>query len=500
MEKMFCPHCGKEIEPLAFCPYCGAKLPAIAEPAAEPETLPAEETTAPVEEASAPIAEPPATAEKAAPAPEASAEPDDNPPAEEPASNPADTAAGASAGNPAPAYSYPAYNQPDADKQNRKRKKLFAGIGAIVGLLVLISIISSIQKNAMPENEKTAVKELVSQIDALPGQISEQDEKTLLSLNKTYAAMNEDQQKKVKNYKKLVKAGDSLNAAKIKTVEDAIAAIGTVSLDSGDAIKKANSAYEDLPDDLKKQVKSYAALTQAQSDYNQLRADKVSEMIDGLGEIMLSSESKLNEIKKEYDALSADAQKLVANYGSYEAAVKKLDDLKKAEKARKEAERLKKFKAALSGLETESDAIKGYTWYYPTSFPDYADTRCYFLPYICTDTKTGEFVAVRVRANYTGSSWIFWKKLTINIDGENHYINASYFDVERDNAHGDVWEYYDYNGTYDMDLLRQIASSKKTIVRFEGDQYKKDIEISATDKEGIRKIVAAYDAYNADSI
>ena len=83
MEKMFCPQCGKEIEPLAFCPHCGAKLPAIAEPAAEPETLPAEETTAPASEAPAQVEVPapaqvdtpaPSPVEAPAPAPEAPAD------------------------------------------------------------------------------------------------------------------------------------------------------------------------------------------------------------------------------------------------------------------------------------------------------------------------------------------------------------------------------------------------------------------------------------------
>ncbi|MBQ6268404.1 MAG: hypothetical protein IJK64_11625 [Clostridia bacterium] len=507
MDKMFCPHCGKEIEALAFCPHYGAKLATTAEPT-ETEALPAEETTTQASEAPAPV-EGPAPVEAPTPAPEteAAATPEEAAAPEAPAQQrptPEQIAAPAPsappAGNPVPTYSYPAYHQPDADRQNKKRKRLFAGIGVIIGFLVLIFVISSAHKNALPDNEKAAVNELVSKIDALPNQISVDDEKTILSLSQVYSGMNEDQQKKVKNYKKLEKAGASLNSAKIKKVEDAIAAIGTVTLDSGELIKKATSAYQGLPDELKDQVRSYAALTQAQSDYNKLCANKVSGLIDGLGEITLSSETKLNEIKKEYAALSEDSKKLVTNYSKYEAAVKKLNELEAAEKKRLKEERLKKFKAALSGFRAHKDDIKGYTWYYPTSFPEYIDTRCYFLPYICTDSKTGEFVALRIKADYTGSSWLFWKKLTINIDGENHYITANYFDVERDNAHGDVWEYYDFSGTIYVDLLRDIAKSKKTIVRFEGDQYYKDVEISAADKDGIKKILAAYDAYNADSI
>ena len=116
------------------------------------------------------------------------------------------------------------------------------------------------------------------------------------------------------------------------------------------------------------------------------------------------------------------------------------------------------------------------------------------MPYICTNLKTGEFVSLRIQANYTGDDWLFWEKLTINIDGENTYKNANYSDINRDNDYGDVWETYDYNATdLDVELLRKIVQSKKTIVRFEGKHYYKDVEVTAADKQGIKQMLTAYD-------
>ena len=156
---------------------------------------------------------------------------------------------------------------------------------------------------------------------------------------------------------------------------------------------------------------------------------------------------------------------------------------------------MKEFKSALSGFKKTTDSIRGYAWYDVQSMPKYTNIRSYFLPYIATDLKTGEFESLRIKAHYTGDKWLFWKKLTVNVDGENTYIYPpNYSDVKRDNARGDVWETYDFRATdSDIELLRKIAKSKKTIVRFEGDQYYKDVEVTAADKQGIKQMLTAYD-------
>jgi len=46
-------------------------------------------------------------------------------------------------------------------------------------------------------------------------------------------------------------------------------------------------------------------------------------------------------------------------------------------------------------------------------------------------------------------------------------------------------------------MLRTIANSSETIVRFEGDDYYHDITISSSDKEGIAQILTVYDALSA---
>jgi len=52
---------------------------------------------------------------------------------------------------------------------------------------------------------------------------------------------------------------------------------------------------------------------------------------------------------------------------------------------------------------------------------------------------------------------------------------------------------YEFNIDGEQETLKDIANSKKTIVRFEGELYYKDIEISQKEKEGMETIFLAYE-------
>ena len=104
---------------------------------------------------------------------------------------------------------------------------------------------------------------------------------------------------------------------------------------------------------------------------------------------------------------------------------------------------------------------------------------------------------MNIKANYFGDDWVFWKEISVNVDGKNYYLSAKYSDINHDNARGDVWESYDFSELeYDVGMLRAIAKSKKTIVRYEGDHYYRDFVISDSDKQGIKQILKAYDIAN----
>ena len=98
-----------------------------------------------------------------------------------------------------------------------------------------------------------------------------------------------------------------------------------------------------------------------------------------------------------------------------------------------------------------------------------------------------------ILANYFGDDRVFWKTLTIMVDGKRYYKSISSGERNRDSDGDEVWETGDYvASSSDVEMLRAIASSKEAIVRFQGDNYHYDHTIPAKDKTGIAQVLAAY--------
>ena len=108
-----------------------------------------------------------------------------------------------------------------------------------------------------------------------------------------------------------------------------IEGIGNVTLASGDAIQAARKAYDALTETQKALVGNYETLTAAEKTYASLVADRdaakaVTDLIAKLGTVTLDSGDAIQAARKAYDALT-DAQKaLVTNYETLTAARKNL--------------------------------------------------------------------------------------------------------------------------------------------------------------------------------
>ena len=88
-----------------------------------------------------------------------------------------------------------------------------------------------------------------------------------------------------------------------------IAKIGTVTLDSGDAIQAARKAYDALTKTQKALVTNYETLTAAEKTYASLVADRdaakaVTDLIAKIGTVTLNSGDAIQAARKAYDALT----------------------------------------------------------------------------------------------------------------------------------------------------------------------------------------------------
>jgi hypothetical protein len=111
-------------------------------------------------------------------------------------------------------------------------------------------------------------------------------------------------------------------------------------------------------------------------------------------------------------------------------------------------------------------------------------------------------VFLRMMPLYYGDHWIFFTSLKVMADDEIVYEkNFDLNQVHRDNADEDVWEYIDYAaGGSELLALRKIVSSKEATIRFNGDQYRQDHEITRRERDRLKQILSAYESLSHASV
>lgn len=188
-----------------------------------------------------------------------------------------------------------------------------------------------------------------------------------------------------------------------------------------------------------------------------------------------------------------EEEKLKAEEERKQAEVRAAEE-KRKEEAAAEAARQKEAaaaKAAVAKMRTEIDDIKGITWYYDASLPKTylaSNVQVYFGKEDGAASKPW----LRFKVFYYGDDWLFIEKYIFNIDGANYNFVPA--EVERDN-YTTVWEWSDTPmNSYTYSIVRGIADSKVSKVRFEGDKYYKDHEISMKEKNAIANVLKAYES------
>ena len=165
----------------------------------------------------------------------------------------------------------------------------------------------------------------------------------------------------------------------VVAVKELIDAIGEVTLESGDAIDAARTAYDKLPEAKKVLVDNYEKLTAAEEAYTALvdaaAAKAVDDLIDAIGEVTLESGDAIKAARAAYDALTDTQKELVKNYEKLTAAeeaytalvdaaaAKAVDDLIDAigEVTADSGDAIKAARAAYDALtDTQKELVKNY--------------------------------------------------------------------------------------------------------------------------------------------
>lgn len=116
-----------------------------------------------------------------------------------------------------------------------------------------------------------------------------------------------------------IEKSEEIKASNAKDTDNLINEIGTVTIDSGKSITKAEKSYAKLSDDEKKLVKGYDSLLSARKEYDSLvsekeEAESISSEIDKIGDVTIEKKEQIQSVSGRYAALSDFGKSYVKNY------------------------------------------------------------------------------------------------------------------------------------------------------------------------------------------
>ncbi len=366
-------------------------------------------------------------------------------------------------------------------------------------LVVIMAVLMALCLCACGKSE--AVKAAEEKIAAI-GDVTLDSEKRISAAEKAVEKLSDDELKQLDKAEELKKAREKyerLVESKAAVVDSLIVQIGEVTIESEEKIEAARQEYDAVPASVKSRVKGLTELESAENMLIMLRAQRVGNLIDQIGEVTLESADKINAAQQAFNRLKKNEKAQVKNVSRLTRAREEFAALQKREKEAKRAEALK----LLGNMRLDEDKVRHLKFYYPKAwrFNSYgnwiADTRCFILPYIGMDDNGN--IWMRVVYNFTDDDWVFFKKITVAADEKRYYRSFEDYDIVND-VDGGVREYIDIDGVSDVEMLLAIANSKETIVRFEGDEFVYDFIVKEIDKRAIREVLLVYETFRYGSI
>lgn len=171
------------------------------------------------------------------------------------------------------------------------------------------------------------------------------------------------------------------------------------------------------------------------------------------------------------------------------------------------AEKEKTLQSKLAELKISTDTFNNVDVYYPKAMPTngtnlIVNERTFVLPAIKGEDNA---YALHIAINYMSDDWLFIKSFEVNVDGNIIFNSSDYtndLEFDRDNSDGYIYETYrhliaqSWDSTADeawLSMLREIANSQKSTIRFYGTQYCDDFVVSEKDKQSIKDILDTWD-------
>lgn len=144
------------------------------------------------------------------------------------------------------------------------------------------------------------------------------------------------------------------------------------------------------------------------------------------------------------------------------------------------------------------DDFNSSTWVRPKSAPAYTNQNGFFLYFSLSPIKVAS--NLRLRIQYTAYDWLFFHTVHFAVDqqGNGDYINFSYTPLKTETDCGNggqIWEWSDENIDGEIAMLSAIRTAKKVKMKFDGQQYSKEMSLTKQQIKDIDRTMALYYAY-----
>lgn len=176
---------------------------------------------------------------------------------------------------------------------------------------------------------EACVQEAENAIDAIGGVTLDSGD-AIHAARAAYDAVPEEAREQVTNRETLSAAEQTFDTLAIQATTDAINAIGDVTLDSGEAIRAARELYDGFSGAIQSQVANRDVLVRDEEQFSALRVQHVNDLITDIGEVTLSSEDRIREAEDAYNALSESEAASVTNHRALVEAREAFDTMEAA--------------------------------------------------------------------------------------------------------------------------------------------------------------------------
>ena len=186
-------------------------------------------------------------------------------------------------------------------------------------------------EEAEKELHKVTVEHAALEIDHLIeaiGTVTLESGDAIEAAKAAYASADQEVAGLVSKLPELEKAVDEFHHLEVlrdaEAMDKEILSLGTITLESGPDIEKVRAHYDALDGEIKKEVRELKTLTAAEEQFVYLgklaQAEAVDQAIGALGEITPEKKADVETVRKQYEKLPADVQKLVTQLNVLEDA------------------------------------------------------------------------------------------------------------------------------------------------------------------------------------